>query len=191
MQPVIVSRKMSETRQSSSDIESKLYRVVKTFNFDGLIIEIIEKIDAINRESESEEIEDSNSRNSDIETYHQEKSPSEETDDAFSPSTFICLICLEIIENDDAVILENCQDIFCTLCIAKAIIQNKNDAMLCPSKFSDCDKEISNDEIKAILGDKNYEIYVINKLQRKLESLMEKDETDYDSLYGDIVVDKI
>lgn len=82
----------------------------------------------------------------------------------------ICSICLNVI-NDDVVILK-CQDSFCRRCIVQAIIDNEEDPMTCPSKYAKCDDEIAMQVIEEILGEENFKLYRINKLERRLDSLV-------------------
>lgn len=178
---------------SSSHSEKTFYKVIKTYNFDGLIIEVIVKVDCELEATQTPHnvVEDDESQSETSETDKKESLLEEICDQTSAqepPQNMICSMCLKIIETDDEIVLENCQDIFCRLCIASSIIQNTNDAMICPSKYSNCDKEISNDEIRIVLGDKNYDLYVLHKLHRKLESLVVKDETDYMSLYEKIIL---
>lgn len=176
---------------SSPHSEKTFYKVIKTYNFDGLIIEEVVKVNCQVEAMEASRnvVEDFDESESETDTnkefLHEEICDQSSAQEP--PQNMICSMCLKLIETDDEIILENCQDIFCRLCIASAIIQNTNDAMICPSKYSNCDKEISNDEIRIVLGDKNYELFVLHKLHRKLESLVVKDETDYMSLYEKII----
>jgi hypothetical protein len=56
------------------------------------------------------------------------------------------------------------------------MIESKSDEMCCPSILSNCNNEITGEDIKAVIGEDNYYIFMINKLQLKLNSLEMKDE---------------
>lgn len=171
-------------------------KVVKSYNFDGLAIEVSD-------ENKRKMIEnyDSNavsSHNNDKSKCKDKQEPKPLPKQARSRSRsltrsdkkllqphtkhFICGLCLNFIETDKEVILEKCRDIFCRLCLIQELIQCDGDVMRCPSKFTDCDKKILQDEMKSILGDKNYEIFMVHKLQMRFKRLVEKDKKEYEKM---------
>lgn len=152
------------------------FKVLKTFNYDGLIIEIIVKGSEIFH-GYCKTINDDVSAVESTMNHHQSYQPAFEETPAV-----ICELCFNDIKSGDEVILESCQDIFCRVCLALAIIDNESDVMRCPSKLEHCDKEILDAEIRNILYADNYEIYMINKLDKKLDSLTMKDENEFQSM---------
>lgn len=82
-----------------------------------------------------------------------------------------CAICSNVIDPHDVVVLP-CQDAFCRRCIAQAFIDNDEETMTCPSKHTKCDNEIATTEIEGILGEENFKLFRLDRLERRLESLM-------------------
>lgn len=152
-----------------SEIEgNKLVNVKKTFNLDGLIIELLQNDDSgctnnkIRQESSLEiSLEsENNTAETNCETF---EITAEE-------SQLICVLCFELIDNDNVVILTKCQDVFCRPCITNAIIQSNDDVMPCPL-VDQCDNNVPEKEKRRILGDENFELLQINIVEKKLQSL--------------------
>lgn len=128
------------------------YQVVKRFNFDGLEIEIIKK-DSSKMQSEVEKIQTG-------ENFEAIKNES---------PIFVCSKCLNKIQNSKKVLLK-CQDIFCSTCFIAAINDDKDETIKCPSVLN-CDFKISNEEILSIIGEENYEDFMLDRLEKRLDKL--------------------
>lgn len=181
---------------SSSNNFDKSYKkqeATKSYDFDGLVIEVFDKnqgkmIENCNKNA----VSSNNSKCKDKQEAKplpkqarpRSRSLTRSDKKLLQPHTkhFICGLCLNFIETDKEVILEKCRDIFCRLCLIQELIQCDGDVMRCPSKFTDCDKKILQDEVKSILGDKNYEIFMVHKLQMRFKRLVEKDKKEYEKM---------
>lgn len=167
-----------------ANCDRKRFKLIKIYNFDGLIIEVRER----RRENVSEnraEPEGCEVINFE-ETYEKNSSEMTSWESRTNSNDFVCSICLNV--TDDKVILNDCQDIFCRLCIVKEIIGNENDAIFCPSTFAKCDTEITMDEIKNILGTENFDCWMISRLEAKLNLIASKYEAPIDSLYDHPII---
>lgn len=122
---------------------------IRTFNFNGFVVEVISRRPRVGSQEVSAQL-----------VFHK----NEEN----------CAICLNVIE--DAVML-SCQDAFCRRCIAQALIDNDGETMTCPSKYTKCDNKIATTDIEGILGEENFKLFRINKLERRLESLAARTES--------------
>lgn len=139
----------------------------KTFNFDGLIVEVVDS-----------EVETGleNMQNTD------EEAANATSNEPLDPGSLICSICEDNIRINYEWILEPCEHCFCRLCLAQAIIDCESDVINCPSKSSNCDKEIGPSEIQEILGEVNFGAYLLNRLETRMHSLIAKDEADFLSM---------
>lgn len=155
--------------------------MIKSYDLDGLKIEVAEKKPK-NIQKVIKKSNDEPARSVQLEKFSYCKSNKRQN---VSTNHLVCAICLNFIDADNEVILESCRDIFCCVCITEAIIQNENDIMSCPSKFAACDKEISNHEINEILGADNFKVFLIHKLQSRFNTLVEKDKSDYEGMWGE------
>ena len=134
------------------------YQVVKRLNFDGLEIEIIKK-DSLKIQSEVEKFQIG-------EKFEAIRNDSQ---------IVLCSLCLNKIQNSK--VLLKCQDIFCSTCFIAAIIDNTDDIITCP--LLNCDYKISNEEILSIIGEENYEEFMLDRLENKLDKMrLEEDETE-------------
>lgn len=122
---------------------------IRTFDFNGFVVEVISRRARVGNQKFSP----------------QKKFPKNKEN---------CAICLNVIK--DAVVLP-CQDAFCRRCIAQALIDNDEETMTCPSKHTKCDNEIATTDIEGILGEENFKLYRINKLERRLDSLLARTES--------------
>lgn len=121
---------------------------IRKFDFNGFIIEVISrKVLAAGNETEA----DKNKQ--------------------------ICAICLNLINPHDIIVLRSCQDTFCRRCIVQALIDNEKEPMTCPAKYANCAEEITAEEVEEILGDENFKLFTLNKLDRKLDSLVVQNES--------------
>lgn len=145
-------------------------QVAKIFDFNGLIIEVLKKAPENKSVDRKPVIVESSTQN--------EASRSSGN----SEKHFVCEICRNFIAKDEEVVLKACKNTFCRVCLISAIIGIEGDVIKCPTKFSDCDCEIGNEEIKALIGEDNFEIFIINRLDKKLNSLVVRDEEDYQSM---------
>jgi hypothetical protein len=135
------------------------WKVKKTLNFDGLEIEIIDK------SSPSQE----NKPLSSVKSIQKPLVPPKSSLKV-EKELQICSICLNFIEPTKEVVLK-CQDVFCMICLVAAIINNENDVVTCPSRMFHCNKAISDSEIEEIIGEENFRVFTINRLQRRLDKL--------------------
>lgn len=77
---------------------------------------------------------------------------------------FICILCHKLIKKGHGVVLKECIHSFCKKCLTQVILNNpieKYGRVDCPHNPDKCENQISNEEIKAILGDK-YNSFVEN-----------------------------
>lgn len=152
-------------------------KVLKTFNFDGFIIEIIVKGSEIFHDY-------CKTINVGVSAVGATMNQQQNSQPALKETpAMICELCLNEIASGDEVILRSCQDFFCRVCLTLAIIDNNNDVMRCPSKLNKCYEEILDEEIRNILcTDDNYKNYLTDKLYKKFDSLTMKDESDFHSM---------
>ena len=134
------------------------YQLLKSFNFDGLEIEIIKKNNSKVQSSKKIQIGE-----------NLKVDRAEPIQTANDSSFFICCICLNHVANSKKVLLK-CQEIFCSTCFVAAIIKNKDDIITCPS-IHGCDTIISKEEILSIIGEENYEDFMLDKLEKKLDEM--------------------
>jgi hypothetical protein len=145
-----VREKISEMSESSEVKSSKSY------NFNGLIVEVVE--------NKSEKVSQSCKKREQVQ------------------NKLICAICLNFIAADNEMILK-CQDTFCRLCLVKAVIGSEDDdVMKCPTRFTKCGTEIDKTDVRIILGEENFHVYSIHKLQSRFDQLFKKDSNDYERM---------
>lgn len=176
------------------------YKVTQIFDFDGLLIEVINRTTPNHEDCEkkiaSQTIFEPVSIEKCFEKCETQKSSPMSTSQSFvqpQPVAIlnICALCLNYIDRDEQVILQNCQCCFCRACLMTAIIDNASDVIVCPSKFgksdkiipdNNCDEEISDNELSMILGEEYFYNVLIRRLDQKFKSLVEKDETEFQSM---------
>lgn len=131
-----------DARMSLAASCAKSGGVIRKFDFNGFIIEVI-----------SRKVRAGNKTGAD-------------------KNTDICAICLNLINPEDFVVLRSCQDIFCRRCIVQALIDNDKEPMTCPSQFTSCDEEIATEEVEEILGPENFKLFSLNRLEQRFDSLV-------------------
>lgn len=171
--------------KSSNKISKSHKKVKKPNDTDGLFIKVPDEKPAnmlVNgNHRETNIISDKNHQPKDKPIPKQARSRSRSREKNHTKH-FICGICLNFIETDKEVILEKCRDIFCRICLIQEMIQSESDVIRCPSKFANCDNKILEDEMRCILGDSNFEVFTVHRLQMRFERLVEKDKKDYEKM---------
>lgn len=153
------------------------HNVIKVLNFDGLTIEIIQKISEKSSGDDCAKTQQCVYSNR-VEINRLNKLVRLEEKSA--PPSIICSICLNNIQPGNELILA-CQDAFCRVCLIATFINDKNNVIYCPSK-TNCHKAISDDEIKSVVGAETFEQILVERLEKKLNSLFKKDVDDYTSM---------
>lgn len=140
-------RREVDPRMSRASSCAKSSEMIRKFNFNGFIIEVISRKVSSGNKTEA----DKNKK--------------------------ICAICLNLISKHDVVVLQSCQDTFCRRCIVQAIIDSEEEILKCPSKFTNCDNKVASEEIEEILGDENFKLFRLNRLEQRLDSLVVQTES--------------
>lgn len=94
---------------------------------------------------------------------------------------FNCVLCKTFINKGKGVILKDCIHPFCRPCLVQVITNNPVEnygKVDCPHKPEKCESRISDEEIKALLGD-NYENYLnVNSTEALLPMLLNLDDLE-------------
>lgn len=77
-----------------------------------------------------------------------------------------CGICKRAIDIGRGVILKGCLHTFCRRCLTSAIENNDTAVMKCPSKLVQCESEVRDEEIKALLTPEAYDKFTIEMLYK-------------------------
>lgn len=77
-----------------------------------------------------------------------------------------CAICKRPMNTGQGVVLKDCLHTFCRRCLVHAISDNQNKVMLCPSQLVQCQGEVRDEEIRALLNPEAYEKYIHEMLVR-------------------------
>lgn len=92
----------------------------------------------------------------------------------FNREDFICSICEVFIEERKGVQLKNCKHEFCKTCLIDAIEHSNMVEIICPMMLVNCNAEIQDDEIKALLSPASYERRIVKSYQREIQSKHEE-----------------
>lgn len=75
-----------------------------------------------------------------------------------------CSVCKRPVDVGRGIVIKGCLHTFCRRCLVHAIENNDTSIMICPSKLVNCESEIGDEEIKALLTPEAYDKYVTEML---------------------------